>query len=100
MRSWSTTTEVSRKHRLGSAMESLIHYGIEVGAQLPGINPRSSPRRLRDHCARYEPARGNRPQLRNRDSVTRNDNGLSCLDFPEDSPRIVSQLALGNNSTH
>lgn len=75
---------------LGSAIDGPVYHGIQVGSQPAGVDPRSPPRRIGNHCPRHEPTRRNGPELGDRHSVPRDDNRLSCLNLPQYRTGVVA----------
>jgi hypothetical protein len=55
------TTEVSRSPLVGSAIDALIDYSVEVCTKPISINPRRAGGRFREDASRYEPMRANGP---------------------------------------
>jgi hypothetical protein len=85
---------------VGSAIGGLVYDGIQVRSEPPGIDPRRSPASLGNRYPRHEPARWNGPELRDGYSVARDDDGLSCLNFPQDSAGVIPQFSLRDGSFH
>jgi hypothetical protein len=98
--SWSTTTDVSRSPLVGSAMDGLVHYGIQVGAKSSRVNPRCPQRCVRDHCPGYESSGRDRSKLSHGHAVSSNDKRLPRLHLSEHCAGVVAQLSLGNCLTH
>src|SRR5205807_7298575 len=96
MRSWSTTTEVCSNPLVVSAIDGLVYYGVQIGSQPAGVDPRSASRRIGNHRPRNVAPRRNWPELGDRDPVRGEDNGLSRLHFPQYRTGVVAQLSLGN----
>ena len=85
-RSWSMRTEVSRSPLVGSAIYGVIHYCVDIRTKPIAVDSRSSCRGISNGCSRNEPSRRNRPELGDRHAVARDDDSLTRLHFPQNSP--------------
>jgi len=77
-----------------------VHDGIKVGAKACRIDARRAPRGARDDRARDKSARGNRPKLGNRRSISRHGHGLATLHFTQNGSGVVAKFALSDRTTH
>jgi hypothetical protein len=85
---------------VGSVIESLVDYGVQVCTKPPGIDPRRAGSCLGNCCSENKPPRPNGSQLRNRRAVARHDDGFARLDFAKDTGGLISKLTLVYDSTH
>ncbi len=69
--------------RVRSAIGSRINYRIEICAELRGIDRRSPPSSIGNHCARYEASSPNGPQLCDRRTVAADDKRAPRLYFTQ-----------------
>jgi len=85
---------------VGSAMDGLVHYGIQVGAESSRVDPRCPPRCVSDHCPGYESSGRDWSKLGHGHAVSSNDKRLTRLHLSEHGAGVVAQLSLGNCLTH
>ena len=93
-------TDVSSRPRVGSAIDTLIDHGIEIGTESVGVDPRGASHRFLKRSAGHEAARPYGPQLRHRRAAARNDDRAPCLDFTNDGGGLIAQLALSDDTIH
>jgi hypothetical protein len=98
--SWSMTTDVSRSPRVGSAIEALVYYRIEVRAKSGGVDARGTGGCICKRCSEYESARLDGPQLRYRRAVACHYYRAACLNFAKHGGGLIAKLALRDGTAH
>ena len=99
-RPFAAATDLSSRPREGSGIHGLVGRRVQIGSQSVGVHTGRMFGRHRQHRARNESARRNRPQLSDRYPVTRHDESLPRLHLPQDGAGIVAQLSLSDCSLH
>src|ERR1700722_15590937 len=94
------TTDVSSRPRVGSAIDALINYSVDIGAKPASIDPGRTRSRVGNRRPGHEPVRPKRSQLRDRSAIARDDEGSACLHLTKDGRRVIAQFALGDLSVH
>ena len=94
------TTDVSRRPRVASDIDGLVHGCIEILLEALRIDPWSSAGGLGNHHPRDKPAGRNRAQFSHRRAVTRYDQRLPCLHIAKNGCGVVAQLALSDGPVH
>src|SRR3990172_5164640 len=100
--SWSITTDVSSKPRVGSilATDALVDDRVEVGPEGCAVDTRCAPSSVRERGPRYEPSWRHRSDLRHGCPVSRHDQRPPRLHLTENRGGIVAKLPLGDHVVH
>src|SRR5579885_3140422 len=92
------TTDVSRRPRVGSAIDVRVDDGVQIRAETLGIDPRCTTRCIRNCGPGHESTPPNRSQLTDWRAVARHDDCSSGLDLPKYGGRLVAKLSLGDDA--
>ena len=97
------TTDVSSRpapRGSGTGIDALVRRGVEILDEPLTVDRGRSAEDRRHHRTVNQTMATQRPQLTDRDGVTRHDKGAAGVQFTHDPPAVVAQLSLANRLRH
>jgi hypothetical protein len=98
--SWSITTDVSRSPLVGSVIDALIYYHIEIGTKPSGVDAGRANRSFGNGCSGHESVRPDRPQFRDGRAIAGHHDRSARLYLAKHGCRLIAKLTLRNLAIH